>query len=150
MTHFPYGGESLGRFFSREVKSASGISVGVVWDAVGPMDGHWALLMTLTEVRRPVHFVFVGLMCTGVKEARHCPMEVGMDRFDLHLALKIKMGSKNNNTLPSAVFFLIILSKSTFKRDTTRVLKRIRSDVLSGLIWVQTVCKGYQQTSLLV
>ena len=25
---------------------------------------------------------------------------------------------------------------------------QIRSDVLSGMIWVQTVCKGYQQTTL--
>ena len=27
---------------------------------------------------------------------------------------------------------------------------QIRSDVLSDLIWVQTVCKGYEQTSLIV
>ena len=25
---------------------------------------------------------------------------------------------------------------------------QIRPDALSGLIWVQTVCKGYQQTTL--
>ena len=25
---------------------------------------------------------------------------------------------------------------------------QIRPDVLSGLIWIQTVCKGYQQTTL--
>ena len=25
---------------------------------------------------------------------------------------------------------------------------QIRPDVLSGLIWVQSVCKGYQQTAL--
>ena len=66
MTHFPYGGESLGRFFSRAVKSASDISVEVVWGVVGPVGGHRALLVTLTEVRRPAHFVFVGLMCTEV------------------------------------------------------------------------------------
>ena len=29
------------------------------------------------------------------------------------------------------------------------VLIQIRPDVLSGLIWVQTVCKGYQQMTLL-
>ena len=28
------------------------------------------------------------------------------------------------------------------------VLTQIRYDILSGLIWVQTVCKGYQQTVL--
>ena len=66
MTHFPYVGESLGRFSSREVKSASGISVAVVWGVEEPAGGHWALLMTLTEVRRPPHFVFVCLMCTEV------------------------------------------------------------------------------------
>ena len=66
VTHFPYGGESLGRFVSREVKSASDISVAVVWGVVEPVDGHWALLKTLTEVRHPAHFVFVGLMCTEV------------------------------------------------------------------------------------
>ena len=26
---------------------------------------------------------------------------------------------------------------------------QIRPDVLSGLIWIQTVCKGYQQTTVL-
>ena len=25
---------------------------------------------------------------------------------------------------------------------------QIRPDILSGLVWVQTVCKGYQQTTL--
>ena len=27
---------------------------------------------------------------------------------------------------------------------------QIRRDILSGLIWAQTVCKGYQQTTLLI
>ena len=28
------------------------------------------------------------------------------------------------------------------------VLMQIRPDILSGLIWIQTICKGYQQTTL--
>ena len=53
--------------------------------------------------------------------------------------------------LSSAGFF----PKSTFRKinsgilpECQAVLIRIRQDILSGLICVQTVCKGYQQTTL--
>ena len=42
--------------------------------------------------------------------------------------------------------FQKILSRIPSERQT--VWTQIRPDVLSGLIWVQTVCKGYQQTTL--
>ena len=42
-----------------------------------------------------------------------------------------------------------------FKEENTglpsecqKVWIQIRPDMLSGLIWVQTICKGYQQTTL--
>ena len=52
--------------------------------------------------------------------------------------------------LSSAFFFKInfiekILSGLQLKRQ--RVWTQIRPDILSGLIWVQTVCKSYQQTT---
>ena len=54
--------------------------------------------------------------------------------------------------LSSADFFF---SKSIFLKDSFRntiivsnSLIQIRPDILSGLIWVQTVCKGYEQTTL--
>ena len=49
--------------------------------------------------------------------------------------------------LLSAFFFLL---KNSF-RNTIRVSNswiQIRPDILSSLIWIQTVCKGYQQTTL--
>ena len=53
--------------------------------------------------------------------------------------------------LSSADFFL----KSTFSKRVSRLVSEcqtvwveIRPNVLSGLIWVQTVCKGYQQMTL--
>ena len=50
----------------------------------------------------------------------------------------------------SADFFKINFLKNYFRKfhqcQTVWIL--IRPDVLSGLIWVQTVCKGYQQTTL--
>ena len=42
----------------------------------------------------------------------------------------------------SADFF----SKSTFTKNSFK--NTIRHDVLSGLIWFQIVCKGYQQSTL--
>ena len=50
---------------------------------------------------------------------------------------------------------LLIFSKLTFSRKNSGTLSeyqvvwiQIRTDILSVLIWVQTVCKGYQQTTL--
>ena len=49
-------------------------------------------------------------------------------------------------TFSKITFFLKILSGVPSECQTVWIL--IRPDVLSGLIWVQTVCKGYQQTIL--
>ena len=48
------------------------------------------------------------------------------------------------------IFFKINFSKilSGIQSECQTVWIQIRSHVLSGLIWVQTVCKGYQQTTL--
>ena len=51
---------------------------------------------------------------------------------------------------------LLFFSKSTFLKNYFRILPsecqkdwiQIRHDILLGLIWVQTVCKHYQQTTL--
>ena len=43
-------------------------------------------------------------------------------------------------------FFQKILSGIPSEYETDLI--RIRPDILSGLIWVQPVCKGYQQTTL--
>ena len=43
-------------------------------------------------------------------------------------------------------FFRKILSG--IRSECQTVWIQIRPDVLSGLIWVQTVCKGHQQTAL--
>ena len=74
----------------------------------------------------------------------------------------IKITCKNNRLalcpweifhafLSSADFF----SKSTFRKilseipfEYQTVWIQIRPDIWSGLIWVQTVCKGYQQMTL--
>ena len=49
--------------------------------------------------------------------------------------------------LSSADIFQIQLFFFKFSECLT-VWIQIRSDIFSGLIWVQTVCKGYQQTTL--
>ena len=51
---------------------------------------------------------------------------------------------------------LLIFSKSTFSKkncsgissECLTVWIQIRPDNLLGLVWLQTVCKGYQQTTL--
>ena len=47
------------------------------------------------------------------------------------------------------IFFKIIFfPKNSFKITMkVSVWIKIRSDIMSGLIWVQAVCKGYQQTT---
>ena len=50
------------------------------------------------------------------------------------------------NILSSADFFEKILSGIPFECQTDLI--QIRPDILSGLIYVQTVCKSYQQTTL--
>ena len=55
--------------------------------------------------------------------------------------------------LSSADFFKINFFEKKKKISGTpsefqTVLIQIRPDILSGLIWVQTACKGYQQTTL--
>ena len=54
--------------------------------------------------------------------------------------------------LPSADFF----SKSTFQKILSGITSeyqtdwiQIRPDILSGLIWIQSVCKSYEQTTLI-
>ena len=44
-----------------------------------------------------------------------------------------------------------LFSKNSFRNATEcqTVLNQIRPDKMLGLIWVQTVCKGHQQTTLL-
>ena len=52
--------------------------------------------------------------------------------------------------LSSAVFFQNCLFQEIFSRtllECQSVWIQIRTDVLSVLIWVQTICKGYQQTT---
>ena len=49
------------------------------------------------------------------------------------------------------IFFKIIFSKNSVRdipSECQTVLTLIRPDDSSGLIWVQTVCQGYQQTAL--
>ena len=53
--------------------------------------------------------------------------------------------------LSSADFFKINFFKINFFKNTIRVSNSLDSDqadVILGLIWVQTVCKGSQQTTL--
>ena len=52
--------------------------------------------------------------------------------------------------LPYFLFFKIIFFRkilSGIPSVCQRVSIQIRPDNLSGLVWIQTVCKGYQQTS---
>ena len=44
-------------------------------------------------------------------------------------------------------FFLIYFFKTIFQEYHQTVGIQVRPDVLSGLIWVQTVCKSHQQTT---
>ena len=51
---------------------------------------------------------------------------------------------------------LLFFFKSTFSKNLSgipsecqTVWNQIRPDILSDLIWVQTVCKGYQQTTII-
>ena len=49
------------------------------------------------------------------------------------------------------IFFKVIFEKKThsgIQSECQTFFIHIRPDVLSGLTWVQTVCKGYQQTIL--
>ena len=53
------------------------------------------------------------------------------------------------------IFFKLAFSKKKKKKKNSGIPSefqtvwiKIRTDVLSGLIWVQTVCKGYQQTTI--
>ena len=53
-------------------------------------------------------------------------------------------------SLLSADFFKIIFFEKFFQEllsESQTVLIQIRADILSVLIWVQNVCKGYQQTT---
>ena len=65
------------------------------------------------------------------------------------------------NSLPTRLFFmlfcrlLILFQNQLFRTILSRISSecltvwiRIRPDILSGLIWVQTVCKDYQHTTL--
>ena len=62
--------------------------------------------------------------------------------------------------LPTGLFFMPLLSSDLFQNqlylnilvgipsECQAFWIQIRPDVLSGLIWVLTVCKGYQQMTL--
>ena len=64
------------------------------------------------------------------------------------------------NSAPWEIFPAFLLSADFFQNELfPKILSVIQSvcqtvwiqispDILSGLIWVQTVCKGYQQTTL--
>ena len=43
---------------------------------------------------------------------------------------------------------LFLKNLSGLPSESQTVLIKVRPDILSGLIWVQTVCKGCQQTTL--
>ena len=57
----------------------------------------------------------------------------------------VKVSNFKNSLLPG-FFSLFFLSKKYSGIPTSLV--KIRPDVLSGLIWIQSVCKGYKQTTL--
>ena len=64
--------------------------------------------------------------------------------------VKLYAGRFSGHFLPSIDFF----SKSTFSKTSSGISSKcqtvwiqIRPDIFSGLIWVQTICKGYQQTT---
>ena len=48
------------------------------------------------------------------------------------------------------IYFKIKFFKKFFQEyhQSVKQLIQIRPDILSGLIWIQTVCKGYQQMTL--
>ena len=49
------------------------------------------------------------------------------------------------------IFFKINFFEKVFQKITSEcqtVWIQIRPDIMSGLIWIQTVCIGYQQTEL--
>ena len=72
---------------------------------------------------------------------------------------KCYLFGKNICVSASPVKFCIFLSSDLFQNQLFRkilsgiplecqtVWTKIRPDVLSGLVWDQTVCKGYQQTT---
>ena len=69
----------------------------------------------------------------------------------LHVILTLPRRKFFKRFLSSADFF----SKSTFSKSSFRIPSgcqtdriHIRPDISSGLIWVQSFCKGYQQTTL--
>ena len=67
--------------------------------------------------------------------------------FEYH---KLKTLSTLVILLSPADFFQINFSKKFFQEALTEcqtVWIQIRTNILSVLIWVQTVCKGYQQTT---
>ena len=74
------------------------------------------------------------------------------------LSPKINVKNKNSSLILCIIFlspadffqnqlFRKILSET--QSDSQTVLIQIRTDIVSVLIWVQTVCKGYQQTTKL-
>ena len=68
--------------------------------------------------------------------------------LDLNLC---RLGKFSTFFLLSADFFQNQLFRKILSRIPSEcqiVWIQIRPDILSGLIWVQTVCKGYQQTTL--
>ena len=87
----------------------------------------------------------------------------------LHLKLKMsdkicenafEKSTKNLNILHAGYFFMLLLSSANFFQselfpkilsgtlpECQTVWIQIKTDILSVMIWVQTVCKGYQQTT---
>ena len=62
---------------------------------------------------------------------------------------------RKKNLCPREIFHAFLASVDFFRKILSRILSefqtdwiQIRPDVLQGLIWVQSVCKGYEQTAL--
>ena len=67
----------------------------------------------------------------------------------MHVILTLGLLGNFAYFIASADFFKIIFSKNSgIPLGFQTVWIQIRPNILSGLIWVQTVCKGYQQMTL--
>ena len=62
------------------------------------------------------------------------------------LPAAVVIGALRVNSLHAGKFFMIFLLFADFFQSVCQtVWIQIRSDILSGLIWVQIVCKDHQQ-----
>ena len=70
--------------------------------------------------------------------------------LSFHPTLLTYHGLNNHNILLLAGLERIAILFNTSPTECQTVWIQIRPNVLSGLIWVQAVCKSYQQTTLVV